>query len=225
VLDYRAAISATETAINDRAALFRRQAIAVVAAIVLALAGALVAGQWRVLAALLFLVPLSGAFFIGDFRILERWRRLLLDPWVEREIDFEAFRAAMLAHPRLPRGTLEGMLETLPSATDLTSEQTLQRPTRQAIAEACRTNHRRYADALFTRVLASAVVAAAVTTAAWSAAAPALAVGAVLLAMVIGVGAWTRYRRLAACEARIQACRTLPGFDEQAYATQRARFL
>ena len=218
MLDYRATIHATEDAIHRRASLFRTHAIAIVAVVAVTVIYALAAGGWRALAALLFLIPLSGSFFLGDNRMVDRWRRGLLDGWTARDIDFEAFRAAMLAHPRLPRATLEGMLDTLPAAGDLSYEQTLQSSTRQAIAEACRARHRRDSDALMLKVLASALVAVAAVVAVWSGSGRPLAAAVVLLVVLIAIGAWLRRRRRATRDAKVDACRRLPGFDEDGYA-------
>jgi hypothetical protein len=223
VLDYRTAITATEDTIHRRAALFRNQAIAVVVVLAFTLLYSLVATDWRPLFVLLVLVPMCGAFFIADDRTVDRWRQWLLSAWAAREIDFDAFKAALRAHPRLPRRTLDGMLDTLPVAGDLTSEQALQSSTRQAIAAACAASHRRQSDVLRLRVLASAIVAVAALGAVWTGIWPVL-IATVALVMLPVVGAWLRRRRRARCQADIAACRLLPDFDETGYERAAARF-
>jgi hypothetical protein len=203
--------------------MFRRQAVAVVGLIALTVVYSLAAGQWRALAALLLLVPLCGLFLLRDGRIVERWRGQLLERWIEKEIDFEAFFAAMRANPRLPSRTLDGMLQTLPSLGDLTSEQTLQPPTRRAIAAACVDSHRRQSDALLLKVPASGIVAVVVLAAAWTDSWRPL-IGGVALVLLPVVGAWRRRRRRAICEAEVAACRVQPGFDEHGYERMRRQW-
>lgn len=223
MLDYRTAITATEDAIHRRAALFRKLAISVVALVGPTLLYSAVAAEWRGLLVFLLLVPLCGAFFILDGRVVDRWRQQLLAGWTAKDIDVEAFLAAMRAHPRLPRGTLQGMLDTLPASGDLTYEQALQPSTRRAIAAACEADHGKQADALLLRVLAAAVVALAIPAAAWLRSWWPL-VGVLALALLPMVGAWLGRRRDAAREATAAACRQQPGFDEAAFAQGRARF-
>ena len=223
MLDYRTAITATQDAIHRRATLFRNQAIAVVALIGLTLLYSLIAGEWRALLAIVLLVPVCGAFFIADGRTVDRWRNQLLSGWTAKEIDFEAFRQAMRALPRLPQGTLEGMLETLPTVGDLTYEQSLHSSTRQAIAAACLASHYRQADALLLRVIGSGIVTVGVMSAVWTANWRVLT-GAVALVMLPFAASWLRRRRQAACESIVAACRSLPDFDQAGYERVGARF-
>jgi hypothetical protein len=222
VLDYRTAISATEITIHRRAALFRYQAIGVVLLIGLTLLYSLIAGEWRALLALLFLVPMCGAFFIADGRAVDRWRHQLLSGWTAKEIDFAAFREAMRALPRLPRGTLDGMLQTLPAAGDLVYEQTIQSATRQAIAATCVASHALESDALLLKVLASTIIAAVTLAAVWARNWQPL-IGALALVMLPAARAWLRRHRRTTCEAKVAACRVLPDFNETGYDRVRAR--
>jgi hypothetical protein len=223
LVDYKFAIAATETAVNRRASVFRNQALAVVALTAVSFVHALVAGEWRPLATLLLLVPLCGSFFIADGRILDRWRHQLLLGWTAKEIDFEAFREAMRALPRLPRRTLDGMLQTLPAAGDLVYEQTIQSATRQAIAATYVASHALESDALLLKVLASTVIAAVTLGAVWARNWQPL-IGAVALVMLPAAGAWLRRHRRTTCEAKVAACRLLPDFNETGYDRARARF-
>ena len=223
MFDYRTAITGTQDAIHRRAALFRNQAIAVVALIGLTLLYSLIAGEWRTLLAIILLIPLCGGFFIADGRTVDRWRHQLLSGWSAKAIDFEAFRQAIRALPRLPQGTLEGMLETLPTVGDLTDEQSLHSSTRQAIAAACLASHHRQADALLLRVIASGIVTAVVLGAVWIANWRVLT-GAVALVLLPFAASWLRRRRQAAFESTVAACRPLPDFDQAGYERVCARF-
>src|SRR5262249_29061400 len=129
----------------------------------------------------------------------------------------------MRAIPRLPSRTLEGMLETLPAAGDLTYEQTLQPSTRQAIAAACVASHRRQSDALLLRVLASAIVAIVTLSAVWTRAWQPL-IGIRPLAIVPVAGAWPRRQRRATCDATLTACRVHPDFNQTGYDRVSAPF-
>lgn len=103
---------------------------------VLWLAWALIAKSWQPLAGFLLLVPMCGAYSFLDLWILAQWRSRLITSWIQRELDFNAYRKAMSAHPQLPQPTLQSMLATLPAAGDLAGEHRISSTTRTAAAVA-----------------------------------------------------------------------------------------
>ncbi len=210
---YRAGLDATAATIERRARQYRNAVIAVVVVAVVCAAGALALRTPRPLEGALLLVPLAGVFFLADQRALEAWRRQLLAGWGRGELELAGLRAALRAHPRLPEGTLEGMLATLPSAGDIASERLIPHSTRRAVAAALAATHGRRRDALLLNVLASAVVVFAVLAALWLRAwTPILAL--VLLVLRPAAGVWLGRRRTQRAAAEVAACRREPGFSE-----------
>ncbi|HMF97678.1 MAG TPA: hypothetical protein VKE96_25440 [Vicinamibacterales bacterium] len=215
---YRTAIDTTAAAIQHRARNFRNQIIVVVTISTIAVIAAAVtrSGSW--LSTLLLLVPVCGLFLHADNRLLSRWRRHVLTPWVTRTLDFAALGQAVRANPALPKPTLEAMLATLPSAGDLVAEQAVLPPTRQAVAAVSCAIHGTAADALLINVVASAVVVAVALLALWTRDwRPAIGAGVLLLVPV--VRQWAAHRQQARCEAEVSACRAQPGFSESDFAT------
>jgi hypothetical protein len=158
VADYPTAIEWTERTIQCRAAYVRNQITVIVLTALVILAAAMSLRSSIVLA-LLFLLPLCGAFLAADDRLVAAWRNALLDGWTRKDIDLAAFRVAIRAHPRLPKTTLEGMLSTLPDVGDLVTEQGISAADRRAVAVSVKACHRRSSVALVLRVAASAIAA------------------------------------------------------------------
>ena len=213
---YRAALDWTELTIQRRAVYFRNQVIVVVGLAAVVIAAAIVVRSVRALGALLWLVPVCGAFLVADGRLVRGWRARILADWSERRVDLVAFRQAVRAHPRLPPQTLEGMLATLPAPADLNAEQQLATSTRLAVAAATTADYTARDDSLVLNVLASGlatiVLVLVMVTGRW----PSLALLAVLLLLPTGRH-WTRRRRLRRAAAEIAGWRRAPDFAEADY--------
>lgn len=212
-MSYRAAIDDTVCAINKRATMFRRQSVTIVSLLVSTVAVALIRRTPSMLAALLFLVPVSGGFMLADARILTRWRHSLLDAWTRGEIDVAAFQEAIRAHPRLPQQTLDGMLATLPLSGDLVAEQAVRGPTRRAIAAANAATHGLAIDTLLLKAVAGAIVAMVTWAALWTASWQAL-IGFAVMLVLVPARVVMRRRRLSRRDAHIAACRLQDGFSD-----------
>lgn len=203
--------------LEKRARYFRNQGVAVVLVGAVSMVAAMAAqSPVPLLGILLLLVP-SGMFFVADGKVLDRWRSQLLTPWARGELDMAAFRAAIRANPALPKGTIEGMLATLPDAGDLAAEQRMSTPTRQAIAAATLANYRSNSDAMALKAAASAVGGAALIAAAamrrWE------PLAALVCPLLVPVAvAWMRRGRLAESQREASACRTQPGFSDPDFA-------
>ena len=213
--DYRAAIDATESAIQRRAILYRNQ-IAVFGLGTCAIFAGAVLYSWRVLAGLAFLMPISGAFLALDARLVGEWRLSLLPPWTRKEIDFTAFRQAITTHPKLPSGTLGGMLALLPTAETLTKEQAIRPDTRRAVAVVVTAAARVQLGNVISRVTASAIAAVgfvvAIAMRRWE---PILAL--LLIALIPLLRRWRRARIFREADHAVDAARRTVGFDEQAF--------
>jgi hypothetical protein len=213
---YRTAIDQTTDSIARRARYFRNQIVTVVAIGALVAVGALVTRSVAALSAWLVLVSVCGLFFHADSRLLNKWRRNLLAPWIARELDFAALLEAIRANPALPKPTVEGMLATLPFCGNLVAEQAILRPTRQAIAAGSVEIHRSRAQVLLLNVVASAVVVAALLASVylrrWT---PLLGLAA-LVPLPLG-RAWISRAARRRSEAVLATSRSQPEFSEADY--------
>jgi hypothetical protein len=217
---YRTAIDETTRTIDLRARYFRNQIVIVVSIGALVVAVAFFAGA-AALWAWLLIVPACAVFFYVDARVLNSWREAMLGAWISPQIDFEVLRQTIRANPAMPKGTAEGMLETLPDARDLVSEQKLETCTRAGVAAVSLAMHRTRADALLLQTIASAIVVAAVLAALWTHSwNPLSAIASV--AALPAVRVWAARRRLNRAAAEVAACRRQDGFSEAEFERLRA---
>lgn len=117
------------------------------------------------LVAILTLIPASGFFFLVDNRLLDHWRGDMMARWTRQELELAAFRAALRAHPGLPKESMEAMLATLPATEDLVAEQRILPPAREAAARRLRARDGRRAVGLLLNLIASVVAVASLLTA------------------------------------------------------------
>lgn len=217
---YRTAIDDTTRIIDLRARYFRNQIVIVVSIGALVVGAALFRGA-AALWAWLLIVPACAVFFYVDARVLNSWREAMLGAWISPQIDLEVLRQTIRANPAMPKGTAEGMLETLPAAGDLVAEQKLQPSTRAAIAAVSLAMHRAKADALLLQTIASAILVGAVLTALWTHSwNPLSAIASV--AALPAVRVWAARRRLNRADAEVAACRRQDGFSEADFERLRA---
>jgi hypothetical protein len=214
---YRDAINGTTSLVEQRARYFRNHVVVVALSSVAAIVWALGTSSFIPLAVLLFLLPVSAAFFVADSKLLGRWREELLAAWSRMEIDFAAFSDAIRANPVLPRETTEGMLLTLPSAGLLTAEQKLLPPTRHALAAANIAVHRERADSLLLKAAASAIVIGILLAAIWTSSWTPLS-GLAVLVLWPALAAGMRRRRRLRWDLEVDACRKEAGFSEADYS-------
>jgi hypothetical protein len=213
---YRTAIDQTTRTIERRARYFRNQVVIVVTMGTLVMIAALIMRSPSALWAFLLLVPTGGLFLFIDSTTLNDWRADLLAAWVTRDIDFAAYRDAIRAHPSLPKGTIEAMLASLPSAGSLVAEQQVLTPTRQAVAATSLAWHGRAADALLLRAGASGLLVAVLLAALWKRGWLPL-IGLAALALLPVIRTLTSRWRHARCAITVAACRNEPGFSEADY--------
>jgi hypothetical protein len=215
-MNYRSAIDETAMTIRLRARLYRNLVVIVVLTGITITVLAMALSSWRVFSVAVCVVPVCGLFLIRDGQLVGRWRSSLLTAWANRNLDFVALSVALRALPALPRGTLEGMWATLPSAPSLAAEQELSAATRRAIAAQFDASRREQMNALITRVVGCALlVATAFATACdglW-----ALAALPIACCGIVG-GEWAmRLFRLRRRVGQMAACRAEPTFNEDAY--------
>jgi hypothetical protein len=214
--DYRTAIGATTSTIDLRARYFRNQVVIVVAIAAVTVVAAVLLRRASVLWAWLTIVPACGLFFYTDAGVLRHWRAAMLGAWVSGEIDFEVLRRTIRANPAIPKGTVEGMLQTLPEAESLAAEQRLGPATRRAVAVTTEARFERVRDKLLLKTLGSVIVVlvilAALLVHTWT---PLGGVAALALLPVAGaVRERARQRRVAAI---VDGCRREQGFSESDY--------
>jgi len=214
---YARALEAIARVLQARARNHRNQVVAMVAfgSAVLVVSGT--ARTPAVLAALALLAPLSGVFLARDATIVNRWRCELLASWQRGELGIAALRAAVRAHPRLPQGTLEGMLVAVPAVEDVPAEQAIDPVTRRAAASVIEATHRERLAALQLSVAASMVAVLAVLAAFWLRSWTPLA-ALLLVTLRSPARAWLRRRGRAAATAELATCRREPEFSEADFA-------
>jgi hypothetical protein len=193
---YKNAIDLTMDTIARRAKSYRNLVVAVVLIGFCSIAVAVATWSFAPLAGFVLLFPVCCLFFFLDDRQVERWRSRLLADWTKGEIEFRYLREAVEANPRLPKNTLQGMLETLPGERGDDAEREMSAPTREAISGLVTIVHRCRADLIALRTVAYAIVAGsllvAATLAEWRPLAG-LVVFVAILPVQIGLKRW-RYR-------------------------------
>ena len=125
MFSYRAAIDQTTQTIDRRAKPFRNLIVAVTFVGLGSILWAGIAWSWLPLAGIFLLVPFCGLYLFVDGKLLNQWRHELFAHWEKGELDFRALYDAVTAISTLPKNTVESMLETLPSAGDLVTEQSI----------------------------------------------------------------------------------------------------
>jgi hypothetical protein len=219
VSPYRIAIDRTTDTIDRRARYFRNLIVAVVMVGLGSLGWTVVSRNFSPLAGLLLLLPLCGLFFFLDAELLDNWRSHLLEAWVKKDIDFQAFCDAVNAVPKLPKETLGSMLATLPSAPDLVAEQRVSSSTREGVAAAVAGSHASQSDAVALKAAAAAIVSGAVIVALASRSWEPLSGGLATLLLPI-LGKWLKRRRIEAVKKRTSTARAKPDFSNEKYEEQ-----
>jgi hypothetical protein len=213
---YRDAIDYTTKTIETRARYFRNLIVAVVTLTLISILWAVVTRTISPLAGILLVVPVCGLFFFLDAKLLDAWRSQLLEAWIEKGIDFRALREAVTGVPMLPKGTVQGMLATLPAAGDLVTEQQISSNTREGVAAAVAGVHSCQSDTLALKAVAAAIVSGSMVIAAtlrnWE---PLLSSLAVLLLPIFGT--WLKRRRIEKVKERISAAQAQPDFSDTKY--------
>jgi hypothetical protein len=220
---YSEAISRTVQALEGRKRNFRYLAIAVVAIVVVTIAGAGITHSLAALAGVLFLIPTCGFFFLSDTRLVSRWQSDIVGQWANGRLDVVALRDALRAHPRLPRETLDGMLATLPSEGDLLAEQHVPLPTRRAVANLHRSISQGREESLVLTTLSSAVSSIGLVTALWANTWTPL-LGMAALTLHSPVSARLSRRRRNSVDREFETLRQGAGFSDTDYVRLVAKF-
>ena len=213
---YRVAIDNTTQTIDRRAKHYRNLIIAVsfVSLGSILLAG--IAWSWLPLAGIFLLIPICGLYLFFDGKLLNQWRHELFVAWVKGEIDFRAFYEAVIPISTLPKDTVQSMLETLPFAGDLVTEQSISSSTRKAIAavvttiHACRSDHIAFKAAGYTITGGVLIIAAALWM--WQ---PLL--GVFTVSLVLSLRKWLKTRRIKGARERIITAQQEPDFDSERF--------
>ena len=214
---YRVALDET-TATIDRRARYYRNLIAAVSAMGLgSVVWAVISWTAAPLAGLSLLLPACGLFFFLDSRLLGEWQSGVMEAWVKKEIDFRAFRHAADANPVLPKATLQGMLATLPDASDLVAEQKISSSTREGVAAAVAGMHACQSDAIAWKTTAAAIVCGLAAIAASRRSWEPLAGCAVLILLPVA-RAWLLGRRIANWKSKLSASLAKPDFSRVNYS-------
>ena len=154
---YGNAIDATIRLLQSRARDYRDLVMAVSVLGIVALGWSAWWRSVRPLALFLLLLPLCLEFLWHDRRLLNRWRRPLLEDWAAGSLDFAALRGALLANPALPAGTLAAMLTSLPHSGALRDERAVSLADRRAAALAAGRVDARQSAALAVRLAVGAL--------------------------------------------------------------------
>jgi hypothetical protein len=114
---YREMLEYTKDALLARASRFRMSLLTIGAVVLVTLVWSAAAHAIAPLSALTLLPPLLALAYWLDARFVARWRRDLLERWRDGDLDLDILRVALRANVVLPRRTLDGMLEGLPSVS------------------------------------------------------------------------------------------------------------
>jgi hypothetical protein len=178
---------------------------------------ALVTWTLSPLAGFFLLLPICGLFFFLDYRLLNDWQLQLFEGWTRGELDFRSFRAAIEAVPTLPKDTLQSMLATLPTASDLITEQGISSSTRTAIAAVAMSIQRCHSDAVALKVVCYAIVGGSLIVAVafwiWQ---PLLGIAGITSFPLLRQ--WVRRWRLRLLRGRTLATQHQPDFDYKKFA-------
>jgi hypothetical protein len=118
------AIDITVRAIEDRARLYRNLVVAVSTVSMLSILWAVLFRQWLALAALVLLVPLTGAFLFFDSRLVRRWRAGIIEMTGSRGLDSATFLKTISGFRHLPPSALKAMLVTIPPSREEDRQET-----------------------------------------------------------------------------------------------------
>lgn len=158
---YRNAIDITLKAIEKRAKNYRNLIALVVMVGIGSISSAIVTWTLAPVAGLLFIFPVCGLFFFLDSIQLNKWRSTLLISWIREELDFWAFRDVIRVNPHLPKLTVQGMIETLPTSPDWAMEQAASGKTREAVVWVVDVINTHRINAAMVKAVVSATVAVA----------------------------------------------------------------
>jgi len=150
-------------------------------------------------------------YFFIDGKLLNQWRHELFACWEKRELDFRALYDAVTAISTLPKNTVESMLETLPSAGDLVTEQSISPSTRMAITAVVTTIHACRSDGIAFKAVGYTITGGVLIVAAalwmWQ---PLL--GILSVSLVLLLRKWVKTRRLKGTRERIITAQQEPDF-------------
>ena len=118
-----AAKDVTLAVVERRARLYRNCAVAVSIMLLGTVFGVLLVPWIAALIGLTLLAAVVGTYLLLDLRVVRIWQSYVLDAWWSG-MNLADLSAALLTHPVLPRNTLEGMFDTLPSEPAATPGQT-----------------------------------------------------------------------------------------------------
>ncbi len=130
----KAVVVLTTRTIDLRAALFRNLVIGIVTATIIPVLWALIQLSWIPLSGLLFIVPFCVAYLCLDIRKMDQWQIQIMAAWRHGDFDLVVFSQAMSTLRTLPQGTLQGMLETLPTQVISKTGQNISDDLKAAIA-------------------------------------------------------------------------------------------
>jgi len=213
---YRDAIDRTTQTVDNRAKQFRNLIVAVTLVSVGATLWAGLAWSWLPLTGILLLVPVCGLYLFLDGKLLNQWRKELFVTWASGEIDFWAFHEAIKPISRLPEDTLKSMLETLPNAGDLVTEQSVSKNTRWTTAAVVNMVHSCRSDAIAFKTVRYTIIGSVVIalTAFWRWQ-PLLGMAAVGLLFFLQRG--VKAKRLSGARKKIQAAQLEPDFSTETF--------
>ncbi len=213
---YKVAINDTIQMIESRARTYRNLVVVVTLMSLGILVWASISRTVRPLSCFALLVPACGLFFVLDARAVSAWRSRLLDGWSSGEIDFGGFRGAVNANVLLPKGTLQSMLETLPSTGDLLAERRTSSPTRRMVAAAVTTVHACRSDTT-SCLTAGSAIAASLLVASALLRNPQLLLGIAAIAALPVVQKWIKQWRMKNLRARLMAASRSTEFEKEKY--------
>jgi len=209
---YRLAIDQTTQTIDRRSKHFRNLIVAVTFVGLGSTLWAGIAWSWLPLTGIFLLVPFCGLYLFIDGKLLDHWRQELFSVWEKGEIDFQALHDAVISISTLPKDSVLGMLDTLPSAGDLVAEQGISTSTRKAVAAVVTTINTCRSDAIALTAagytITGCVIIAAIAFWQWQ---PLL--GLFVVGLPLLLQKWIRAKRLKSARERLRAAQNVSDFS------------
>ena len=87
----RTAYEATAKTLNSRIKRYKILIISIGVAVLGSIIWAIVWNSWSPLLGFVITIPLCGLFFSGDVMLINRWQRVILDLWIDGELEIGLF--------------------------------------------------------------------------------------------------------------------------------------
>ncbi len=214
--NYRSLIDLTSEILIARTKCYRRLVVAISIISLASMCVVIATMSLWPSALVLFLIPAYSIFLVCDNSKLNMWRSQVVEAWKSKSIDLNALRQAITANKGLSQQILQGMLEALPDAGDLVTEQSVSVSTREAMADALMVRDNNLRSKLICKALLYTTVVATIVSAvfvkAW------ILLSALIIApMMLIMCNWLDRRKISKAIDKVSNYRKSNDFDHATY--------